>query len=77
MLAVTEVDKKSVGFLSYSAMASSMAVVVDVLVSMVVIVRKQLTALEAVATPSRNLDTPVPACHGMSEGMIVVLTTSL
>ena len=76
-LAVLRVDRTSVDFLAYSATASSMVVVVDVLVSMVVIVRKQLTALEVVATPSQNLDTPVPVCHDMSEGMIVVLTTSL
>jgi hypothetical protein len=66
-----------VGFLSYLAMASSMVVVVDVLVSVVVIVKKQLTALEVVATPIRNPDTPVLVYHGMSEGMLVVLTTSL
>lgn len=54
-----------------------MAAVVDVLVSTVVIARKQLTALELVATPSRILDTPVPVYHDMNEGMIVVLTTSL
>jgi hypothetical protein len=54
-----------------------MVVVVDVLVSMVVIVRKQLTALEVVATPSQTLDTPVLVSHDMSEGKIVVLTTSL
>jgi hypothetical protein len=66
-----------VGFLSYSAMASSMVVVVDVLVSVVVIVKKQLTALEVVATPIRNPDTPVLVYRGMSEGMLVVLTTSL
>lgn len=54
-----------------------MAVVVDVLVLMVVIARKQLTALELVATPNQNLDTPVLVYHDMSEGMIVVLTTSL
>jgi hypothetical protein len=67
----------SVGFLSYSAMASSKVVVVDVLASVVVIVRKQLTALALVATPSQNLDTPVPAYHDMSEGMLAVLTISL
>jgi hypothetical protein len=75
--AVTEVDRMSVDFLSYSAKASSMAVVVDVLVSVVVIVRKQQSALEVVATPNQNLDTPVPVYHGMSEGTIAVLTTSL
>jgi hypothetical protein len=75
--AVIEVGRMSVDFLSYSATASSMVVVVDALVSMVVIVRKQLSALEVVATPSQNLDTPVPVYHDMSEGMIVVLTTSL
>jgi len=76
-LAVTEVDRKSVDFLSCSATASSKVGVVDVLVSAAVIVRKQLTALEVVATPSQILDTPVPVYHDMSEGMIVVLTTSL
>lgn len=54
-----------------------MAGVVDVLVSMAVIVRKQLSALEVVATPSQILDTPVLVCHDTSEGMTVVLTTSL
>jgi type III secretory pathway component EscU len=75
--AVTEVDKMSVDFLSYSATASSMVVTVDALVSMVVIVGKQLSALEVVVTPSQNRDTPVPVYHDMSEGTIVVLTTSL
>jgi hypothetical protein len=75
--AVIEVDRMSVDFLSYSATASSMAVVVDALVSVVVIVRKQLNALEVGVTPSQNLDTPVPVYHDMSEGMIDVLTTSL
>ena len=76
-LAVTKVDRKSVDFLSYSATASSKVGVVDVLVSAAVIVRKQLTALEVVATPSQILDTPVLVCHDMNEGMIVVLATSL
>ena len=67
----------SVDFLSYSVTASSMAVVVDALVSMAVTVRKLMTALEVAVTPSQNLDTPVPVCHGMSEGMVVVPTTSL
>jgi hypothetical protein len=67
----------SVGFLSYSAMASSEVVIVDVLVSAVVIVKKQLTALALVETPSQNLDTPVLVYHDMSEGMLAVLTTSL
>jgi hypothetical protein len=53
-----------------------MAVVVDVLVLMVVIARKQLTALEVVATPNQILDIPVLVSHDMSEGTIVVLTTS-
>jgi len=67
----------SVGFLSYLAMASSMVIVVDALVAVVVIVRKQLIASEVVATPSQNLDTPVLVYHDMSEGMVVVVTTSL
>jgi hypothetical protein len=75
--AVVEVDRMSVDFLSYSATASSMVVVVDALVSMVVIVRKRPSALEVVVTPSQNLDTPVLVYHDMSEGTIVVLTTSL